>query len=227
MDVRADECERQLKVAEKERDQWEGKYEVRSSVFFRSLLPPSSQTLSLLSPPSACIRNSNSCIPPHPGHRGKVPHRQGRARRARLPDGGALGAALGSHPMPPIPIRGCHRLADVSLRILYTYIFAVFSSCIYIFRFLFILEWEHPLESCCALFLETWWLIDVVASGRAPRSSPNVLFLSADRARFWSASKHRCALVLNLGARCALLCCSCPLRSLSADHATSCSLMTE
>jgi exonuclease VII small subunit len=30
MDVRADECERQLKVAEKERDQWEGKYEVRS-----------------------------------------------------------------------------------------------------------------------------------------------------------------------------------------------------
>ncbi|KAJ7810134.1 hypothetical protein B0H13DRAFT_1927496 [Mycena leptocephala] len=50
-----------LKVAEKERDQWEGKYEATE----------------------------------------KVSHRQGRARRARFADGGALGVA-----MPPISICG-------------------------------------------------------------------------------------------------------------------------
>lgn len=57
-----------------------------------------------------------------------------------------------------------------------------------------------------ALFLETWRLIDVVAPSRAPRSSLNVLFLSAGRPRIWRASKHRCrcalGVVLNLGARC-------------------------
>ncbi|KAJ7879655.1 hypothetical protein B0H13DRAFT_2278833 [Mycena leptocephala] len=64
MDVRADKCEPQLKVADKERS--------RSAISGRGSTR----------------------------HRGKVPHRQGRGRRARFADGGALDVA-----MPPIPIR--------------------------------------------------------------------------------------------------------------------------